>query len=84
MPFTLATFLISLAVSVTLTVLAALIMPKPKPPKTEAQDFEDPKADAGRPIPVVFGTKTVKGLGLLWYGEKTTRKYEISTGGGKK
>lgn len=77
MPFALVPFLVQLAVSIAITALAYLIAPKPKTPKTEAQDLEDPKADAGSPIPVVFGTKTVSGLNVIWFGEKTTRKYEI-------
>lgn len=73
----LTTFLIQLAVSVALMTLSYIIMPKPKQEKPEVQDLEEPKAEAGQPIPVVFGTKTVSGLNILWYGEKTTRKYEV-------
>jgi hypothetical protein len=52
--------------------LLALFMPKPKAPKPpEATDLENPVAEAGKPIPVVFGTITVKGLNVLWYGNKS-------------
>lgn len=57
--------------------LLALFMPKPKAPKPpEATDLENPVAEAGKPIPVVFGTILVKGLNVLWYGNKSknTRK----------
>lgn len=57
--------------------LNLLLAPKVKAPKPEAlKDLESPTAEAGRPIPVVFGTITVKGLNVLWYGEKsfTTKK----------
>lgn len=77
MVFQLIPFLIQLAISVTLSVLAYIIAPKPKQEKPEAQDLQEPKAEAGKPIPVVFGTKTVSGLNILWYGEKTTRKYDV-------
>jgi predicted phage tail protein len=77
MPFFLVPFLIQLAVSVALMTLAYIIAPKPKQEKSEAQDLPEPKAEAGAPIPVVFGTKTVSGLNILWYGEKTTKKYEV-------
>lgn len=77
MPFFLVPFLIQLAVSVALMTLAYIIAPKPKQEKPEAQDLQEPDAKAGAPIPVVFGTKTVKGLNILWYGEKTTKKYEV-------
>lgn len=52
--------------------LNLLLAPRAKTPKPDAAtDFDDPTADAGRPIPVVFGTVTVKGLNLLWFGEKS-------------
>lgn len=59
-------------------VLSLLLMPKVKAPKPEAaKDLEDPTAEAGRPIPVVFGTITVKGLNLLWYGDKSQNTYKV-------
>lgn len=71
-------FLISLAVGLAINIIAYLIMPKPKKPKpTAAKDMEAPTAEAGRPIPVVFGTITVKGLNILWYGDKRTHEYQI-------
>lgn len=52
--------------------LSLLLAPRPKAPKPEAaKDLDDPTAEAGRPIPVVFGTITVKGLNVLWYGDKS-------------
>lgn len=77
MVFQLVPFLIQMAISVALISLAYIILPKPKPEKPEAQDIDLPKANAGSPIPVVFGTKTVQGLSVLWYGEKTTKKYKV-------
>lgn len=77
MAFPLIPLLVQLAVTVTLMVIAYIIMPKPKPQKPEVRDLQNPTADAGRPIPVVFGTKTVKGVNVLWYGEKTTHQYKV-------
>lgn len=66
-------FLIGLA----LNVVAYLLMPKPKQQKpAAAKDMDNPVAEAGMPIPVVFGTMTVKGLNVLWFGEKSIRKYK--------
>lgn len=68
---------IILVAAVALTAVSFLLMPRPKAPKPEAvKDLEDPTAEAGRPIPVVFGTITVKGLNLLWYGEKSFNTYK--------
>lgn len=76
---------ITLLIALALNVVAYLIMPKPKTSKPEAaKDMDNPTADAGRPVPVVFGTITVKGLNVLWYGEKSTRERTVSEGGGKK
>lgn len=67
-------FLIGLA----LNVVAYLLMPKPKASKpAAAQDMDDPVAEAGKPIPVVFGTVTVKGLNVLWFGEKSINNYKV-------
>lgn len=68
---------IPLIIGIILQVIAYLLMPKPKQPKPPAlADAEDPVAEAGIPIPYLFGSKTIKGLNVLWYGDKnkTTRK----------
>lgn len=68
-----------LLLAVAFTVVAYILMPKPKrtrPP--EAQDLEEPTADAGRPIPVVFGTVTIKGLNVLWFGDKSRDSFEVN------
>lgn len=65
-------FFVALGISLAISIISYLIMPKPKAPKPEAaKDLEDPTAEAGRPIPVVFGTMTVKGLNVLWFGDKS-------------
>jgi predicted phage tail protein len=71
-------WLIPLLVSLVLNVVAYLLAPKPKTPKPDAaRDLEDPTAEAGRPIPVVFGTITVKGGNILWFGEKSIKVKKI-------
>lgn len=58
--------------------LSVLLMPKAKTPRPEAaKDWEDPTAEAGRPIPVVFGTITVKGLNVLWFGNKAIKTKKV-------
>jgi len=71
-------FFVALGISLAISIISYLIMPKPKAPKPEAaKDLEDPTAEAGRPIPVVFGTITVKGLNVLWFGDKGKRTYKV-------
>ena len=71
---------VMMLVSFALNVVAYLLQPKPKtsqPASTE--DMEDPTAEAGRPIPVLFGTMTIKGSNILWCGEKQTTTYKKSS-----
>lgn len=74
------TFLIQLAVGVGLQVLGYLLTGLAKQDKPqEVKDLESPTAEAGRPIPVVFGEVDVKGLNIIYFGEKETFTYK--TGG---
>jgi hypothetical protein len=69
--------LINLAIGIGLTVVAYLLMPKAKQSNPEFRDLEYPTADAGRNIPVIQGTVTIKGVNVLHYTEKTTRTYKV-------
>lgn len=74
-PFSL---IIQLTIGLVLNVIAYLLMPKPKGPQPqEVKDLEAPTAEAGRPIPVVFGDMTVKGVNVIFYSENQTTTYEI-------
>lgn len=69
---------IIIAAAVVSVAISILLRPKVKAPKPEAvKDLDDPTAEAGRPIPVVFGTVTVKGLNVLWFGDKSHRTYKV-------
>ncbi len=71
-------FIVQILVSIALSFLAYLLAPKPKQAKpAAATEMENPTADAGRPIPVVFGTITIKAPNFLWYGEKTVKEYQV-------
>lgn len=73
---------VQLLIGLALNIIAYLIAPGPKEPKPPAaQDLDDPTAEAGIPIPVVFGTITVKGLNLLWFGDKQIVERKVSGGG---
>lgn len=69
---------IALLIGLALQVVAYLLMPQPKQPKPPAaQDAEDPVAEAGKPVPVVFGTLTVKGINVLWFGDKLKHTFKV-------
>lgn len=70
-------FLIQLVVALVLVVVSVVLTPQAKQQKAEIRELEDPTADAGREIPVVFGTISVKDSNVLWFGEKTTRSYTV-------
>lgn len=66
-------FLIQLAIAVVLAVLSYMFMPRPKSPTPDSsQELEQPQADAGMPMQVVFGTKIVKSPNALWTGDVQT------------
>lgn len=76
-------FLVSLVLGVALSFIGYLLAPKPKQPKPPStEDLESPTADAGRPIPVIFGSLTITSPNNIgyWDKESVTRKVK----GGKK
>lgn len=76
---------LQLLIGLAINIIAYLIMPKPKQPKPpEAQDMEDPTSEAGRPVPVAFGTIEVKGLNFLWWGDKLKVERNKDEGSKKK
>jgi hypothetical protein len=73
-----APWLISLLVAVAISAVSTLLMPRPKQPKPGAlKDLEEPTAQAGREICVIFGTMTMKDPNVLWTGDKSARTYKV-------
>lgn len=73
-------FIIQAVIGVGLLIGAYLLAPKPKQPKPPSlEDFDAPTTEAGRPIPVVFGSMHVKGLNNLWHGDKSIRERTMQT-----
>jgi hypothetical protein len=63
-------FWIQLAILVVTALIAKALAPKPPKPKPASlSDFDLPTAEAGRPLPVVFGTVTITGPNVVWYGD---------------
>ena len=66
------------AIGLAIAAVGYILMPQPKRAKPPAaQDLQAPTAEAGRPIPVVFGTLEVRGPNILWYGELDTQQFEV-------
>jgi hypothetical protein len=59
---------------------------RPKPPAGPGpaglEDIKAPTAEDGREIPVLFGTRDIKGANVVWYGDLKT--VAIKEKGGKK
>lgn len=69
---------IPLLVSLALSVVAYLLAPKPKASKPEAaKQLDNPTAEAGREIPVVFGTVTLTSPNIHWFGDKSLSTYQV-------
>lgn len=75
-------FWLGFAISLVVAVVAAFALaPKPtKPRPASLSDFEVPLAQQGRPVPVVFGTVTIRGPNVLWYGDLTVDPIEAEGG----
>ncbi len=74
----------TLLISVALSIVAYLIMPKakaPQPPETE--DLDSPTNDTGSPVMVIFGSPRIKGLHILHTTNKLTVKRTYKDGGKK-
>ncbi len=70
-------FLIFFAIAMVASYAAFLLMPKPKAASTKAAELQYPTVSAGRPIPKLFGTKTIKDPNILWYGNKREAVYQV-------
>ena len=71
-------WLVPLLIGLALNIVSYLLMPKPKSAKPEAaKDMDDPTAEAGREMMVVFGEVTVKSPNCLWFGEKSSNAYKV-------
>lgn len=59
------------------------MMPKPQSrPPAGLSEFKVPTAEAGREIPVLFGTRDLEGPNVVWYGH--LRTVAVKKKGGKK
>lgn len=74
-----AGWIVALLISIAISALSYIIMPKPKAPKpAAAKELDSPVAEAGKPIAVVLGTMTCTELNILWSGDKSIKTYETT------
>lgn len=73
-------FWVAFAVSLVINVVAYALMPKPDKPGSggmKPQDLDEPIAEAGKPVPVVFGEITVKSPNVLFYGDVDKETHKV-------
>jgi hypothetical protein len=76
---------VQIIVFIATQVLSYLLTPKPKVENAKAATLDDvdvPIAEVGIEIPVLFGTREIKGANVVWYGD--LRAVPIRKKGGKK
>jgi len=71
-----------LAVFVAALVLSYALIPKPQIPPPAIGEIKAPTAEEGREIPVLFGTREINSLNVVWYGD--VRIVALKSSGGKK
>lgn len=71
-------WLVALIISVAINVAAMVITPRPRAAKPLAvEQAQNPTADAGKPIPVLFGKARISETNIIGFWDKSTRQYEI-------
>lgn len=66
-----------LVIAVVMAVVSYALQPRPKmPTPAAATEMDNPTASAGSPLPVVFGTVTVKSSNFLGYWAKEIHEYD--------
>lgn len=64
--------------------IAAIVILRPRPPEVKPaalDEFNFPTAETGKPVPVIFGTVTLRSPNVVWYGDL---KYTRVRSGGQK
>ena len=58
-----------IAVFIVALVVAFAMAPNAQQQSPAIQEVEAPTAEEGRAIPVLFGTRDIKGPNVVWYGD---------------
>lgn len=71
-------WLIQLAIAIAVSAVSYVLMPKPKGPKPGAvEQSESPTAEAGRPVPKLWGTARVSETNVLGFWDKSSLQSQI-------
>lgn len=72
-------FFLNLLLGLAMMVVSYLITPKPKTPNQAISKGEDPTAEAGKPIAVLFGTAEIRDPNCMWFGDKYYRSSKVKS-----
>lgn len=72
-------FLATLLVTLAMNVAAYVLMPRARPdsPASTKEKQETPIADAGVPVPVIFGEVDIRAPNCLGYWDKAVNSYDV-------
>jgi hypothetical protein len=71
------------AIFIASLVISYVLIPKPQQnPPPGLNEVKAPTAEEGREIPVLFGTREIKGMNVVWYGD--IRLIAVKSEAGKK
>lgn len=59
---------------------AAAMQPQQKTPGMKPGQIEITTAEVGREIPVLFGTRILKGSNIVWWGDKKVKAIKVKSG----
>lgn len=69
---------VQLIIMIIMMIISYVLTPRPKSGDNAPPDaLQAPTADASRPIPVVFGTITIKSPNCLWYGDISQQTLKV-------
>lgn len=71
-------WIVQVLIAIAMQVLALVMTPRPKGPKpAEVEQGENPTAEAGKPIPKLWGTARVSETNVIGFWDKSTRQYKV-------
>ena len=70
-----------IAVFIVALVVAFAMAPNAQQQSPTIQEVEAPTAEEGRAIPVLFGTRDIKGPNVVWYGDVKAVAIKKKSGG---
>ncbi|SIQ31075.1 hypothetical protein [Marinobacterium stanieri] len=72
---------IQFVITLAMMAVSYILTPKPSQPKINPEEISNiPTVQEGESIPVLFGTRNIKGASVTWYGDLRTKAIKEKTG----